>query len=203
MLRELNRLILVTSIAAFAADTEHSRFDPGPAGRYSNHQTSSGVTVAASAFETDDQTRPVFGKVNPYKYGVLPVLVILENKSDHAIRADGIQVRYLGPDRSEIVNTPAPELRFLQGAKPPKPVASPLPSGIPGIGRKVKQPLAEWEIEGRAFAARMIPPGESASGFFYFQTGHRSGSKLYVAGLRDARSGQELFYFELPLENVR
>ncbi len=49
----------------------------------------------------------------------------------------------------------------------------------------------------------MIPPGESASGFFYFQTGHRSGSKLYVSGLRDAISGQEILYFELPLENVR
>ena len=131
------------------------------------------------------------------------MLVVIENKSADAVRADGIKVQYVGPDRSEIVNTPPQELRFLGGARPPKPVANPLPMGIPGMGRKAKQPLGEWEIEGRAFAAKMIPPGESASGFFYFQTGHRTGSKLVISGLRDARSGQEILYFELGLEAVR
>jgi hypothetical protein len=78
----------------------------------------------------------------------------------------------------------------------------PRPLGLPPSS-KIKQPLGEWEIEGRAFAAEMIPPGESASGFFYFQTGHRSGSTLFVSGLRDAASNQELIYFELPLAAVR
>jgi hypothetical protein len=200
---ELKRLILLTSIAAFAADTEHARFDPGPAARYANRQTSSGVTVAASAFETDDQARPAFGKVNPYKYGALPVLVIIENKSKDAIRADRIKVQYVSPGRDEIGNTPPRELRYLHGAQAPKAVSNPLPMGLPGLGRKKDPPLAEWEIEGRAFEAKMIPPGESASGFFYFQTGHRSGSKLIVSGLTDANSGQELLYYELQLENVR
>jgi hypothetical protein len=34
----------------------------------------------------------------------------------------------------------------------------------------------------------------------YFRTGHRSGSNLYVTGLREAGSGKELFFFEIPLE---
>jgi len=53
----------------------------------------------------------------------------------------------------------------------------------------------------RAFAARMLPPGDSASGFVYFQTGHRNGSRLYLTGLRDAATNTELFYFEIPLES--
>ena len=65
-----------------------------------------------------------------------------------------------------------------------------------------KNPLAAWEIEGRAFAAKMLPSGQSASGFFYFQTGHRSGSTLYVTGIREASTGKELFYFEVPLDKV-
>jgi hypothetical protein len=48
----------------------------------------------------------------------------------------------------------------------------------------------------------MIPPGQSAGGFFYFQTGHRSASAAYVSGIRKARSGKELFYFEIPLKNA-
>ncbi len=193
----------MTSIAAFAAGPDHARFDPGPAEHYPNHQTSAGVTVAASVFETDDQARPAFGKVNPYKHGVLPVLVIIENRTKDAIRADAIQARYVGPGRDETPSTPARDLRYLGGVKAPKSVASPLPLGLPGIGRKKNPPLAEWEIEGRAFEAKMIPPGETASGFFYFQTGHRSGSKLFLSGLRDANSGQDLLYYELPLERVR
>jgi hypothetical protein len=45
----------------------------------------------------------------------------------------------------------------------------------------------------------MLPPGESASGFVYFQTSHRPGSVLYITGIRDAASRRELFYFEIPL----
>jgi hypothetical protein len=46
----------------------------------------------------------------------------------------------------------------------------------------------------------MLPAGESASGCFYFQTRFRGGSTLFLSGLRQAASGKELFYFELPLE---
>jgi hypothetical protein len=62
-----------------------------------------------------------------------------------------------------------------------------------------KNPLAEWEIEGRAFTADMIPPNDKAGGFFYFQTAPRGNANVIVSGLRDAKSGQELFFFEIPL----
>ena len=54
--------------------------------------------------------------------------------------------------------------------------------------------------EGRAFAAKMLPPGESASGFFYFQVPHRAGSVLYITGIREASTRRELFYIEIPFE---
>jgi hypothetical protein len=62
-----------------------------------------------------------------------------------------------------------------------------------------KNPLDTWEIEGRAFAAQVLPPGQSASGFFYFQTGYQKGSSLYLSGMSEAESGQELLYFEIPI----
>ena len=189
------------SIAVFAED--RARFEPRPILQYPNHQTSGGVTAAASVFETDDQARLAFGKVNPYKHGVLPVLVIIQNDSKTAIRTDRIQAEYIGPDRSKVENTPAADVRFIEGPRQPSMTPGPWPGGIPHIGGNKKPPLSEWEIEGRAFAAKMIPPGQSASGFFYFQTGHRSGSTLYVSGLRDAATGQELMFFELLLEKVR
>jgi hypothetical protein len=75
----------------------------------------------------------------------------------------------------------------------------PIP-GLPPHTSQKKNPLDAWEIEGRAFAARMLPPNESASGFFYFRAFYRSGSILFLQGVREASTGRELFYFEIPLD---
>ena len=81
--------------------------------------------------------------------------------------------------------------------RPPKiPGQSPLP--LPR--REKKGPLNVWEIEGRAFLARMLPTADSASGFFYFQTEYKTGSRLYLNGVKDAASGKDYFYFEVPIE---
>jgi hypothetical protein len=64
-----------------------------------------------------------------------------------------------------------------------------------------KNPLDEWEIEGHAFAAQMLAPGQTASGFFYFQTGLQRGATIYLRGMTDASSGKELLFFELPLSS--
>jgi len=56
------------------------------------------------------------------------------------------------------------------------------------------------QFEGRAFGAKMLPPGESAHGFVYFFTGHRTGSRIYLTGIQQAATGKELFYFDVPLD---
>jgi hypothetical protein len=203
MLFDFKRWLLLTSIAvAFAADKEHGKFVPLPVEQYPNHQTETGVTVAALPYETKDQAAPAFGKVNPYEYGVLPILVVIKNGGKTAIQANRIHVQYMWPDRTKIDSTPARDVRYIGAKSPNGRVPMPRPLGLP-TSHKVKQPLGEWEIEGRAFAAEMILPGETASGFFYFQTGHRSGSTLFVSGLRDPATNRELIYFELPLAAVR
>ena len=42
--------------------------------------------------------------------------------------------------------------------------------------------------------------GETASGFFYFRTFFRGGATLLLRGMRQAATGKELFYFEIPLD---
>ena len=191
------RLFLLTSIAAaFAADKETARFEVKPASEYKARQTNAKVTIAAQAFVSDDEARPAFGKNNPYKFGVLPMLVVIQNDSSESIKVDEIKAEYISPDRARVVATPARDVRFLTG--PSKPNVTIGPTG-PKLGKQKKNPLDSWEIEGRAFAAKMIPPGQSASGFFYFQAGFQRGATLYVTGLKEARTGNELFYYEIPL----
>jgi hypothetical protein len=194
----LKRLILMTSITvALAADKDKPKLEIHAAASYPLHMTSQGVTIAAVPYETEEQAKTAFGKVNPNAHGILPILVVVENSSPNTVRLDGIKLEYVAQGDVRIENTPAQDVRFLQGPRQPK--MSPGPTGGVHVSRN-KNPLAEWEIEGRAFSAKMIPPNDKAGGFFYFQTGSRGGAKLIVSGLRDAKSGQELFFFEIPLQ---
>jgi hypothetical protein len=192
-------LVLLLSIAAASA-ADKDKFEVGSAGSFPAKQTVSQVTIGVSPYDSDAKAKTAFGKLNPYKHGILPVLVVIQNDSPTAVRLDEIQVEYHGPNRTKVEATPASEVRFASGPKEPR--VTPAPTVGVGIGRR-KNPLDTWEIEGRAFAAKMIPPGESAHGFFYFQTGLQRGANIYLTGLKDAASGKELFYFEIPLDESR
>jgi hypothetical protein len=196
-------VMLTVSIAA-GGEKDAPNFVAGAASSYPNKQSSEQVTVAADVYETGDKVKTAFGKHSPYDSGVLPVLVVIANDSDKAINVDHLKVEYIAPGGEKVAATPAQDLRFLRGASRPGVNPAPLPiPGIPQTTRGKKNPLSDWQIEGRAFAAKVIPPHDSASGFFYFQTGHRSNSKLYLSGIMVPATGKELFYFEVPLPSVQ
>ena len=190
-------LLLAASISVYASDNDKAPFQPSPASSYKQKQTISGVTVAAEAYDSPAQADDAFGKLDPYRYGVLPVLLVIQNDGKHTIKLDRMLAQYITPNRQQIEATPAADVPYLLAPKNPAVLKSP----IPGVGKPKKSPLLNPVIGARAFAARMLPPGDSASGFVYFQTGHRNGSKLYLTGLRDANTNEDLFYFEIPLES--
>src|SRR5271169_2472414 len=91
------RLALLLSIAAaFAADKE-TPFKAAPASSYAHRQTNDKVTIGVDAFSSADKVKTAFGKLNPYQYGVLPVLVVIQNDSDKTIRLDRLKAEYVGP----------------------------------------------------------------------------------------------------------
>ncbi len=194
-------LAAIVSIAfasmGHAAD-DKTTFAAKPASAYPHKMTSEKVTIAAEAFITDEQTKEAFGKVNPWRFGVLPVLVVIQNDTAQALRVERATFVYVLPDRRKVEAIPASEVRFLQGPNQPRR----LPGQAPPIKiMKGKQnPLAEWEIEGRAFTAKAIPPGGSASGFVYFQPPTTSdAASLYISGLINAVTGAELYYFDIEM----
>jgi len=181
--------------AAFAADKE-APFKAAPAASYAHHQVNGAITIGVDPYVSGEKIKTAFGKLDPYQYGILPVLVVIQNDGKEAIRLDRLKVEYVGPT-TRVRATPSRDVRYTRG--PDRPAAVPGPLGkIAGKGKK--NPLDAWEIDGRAFAAQMLPAGQTASGFFYFQTGLETGSTIYISGMSEASSGKELFYFELPLQ---
>jgi hypothetical protein len=167
----------------------------GTASSYPNHQTQEKITVGAAAYTTAEQASTAFGKVNPYAHGILPVLVVIENGTGKTLRVD-LHAEWEDLDRRHIDAMPPGDVVLFNGVRkaPGIPNSSPIPH------RKTHGPLNTWEIEGRAFAAKLIPPGESASGFVYFESNFQPGSHLVLNGLKDAATGQDYFFFEIPLD---
>jgi hypothetical protein len=180
---------------ALAADKP--TFQVKPVDQYSDKQTNDGVTIAAEVFTTDDQAKTAFGKLNPWSHNILPVLVVLRNDSPNAVRVEKLHFEYELPDHSKVDAIPASDVKYSKGPNRPKMAVGPL-GGIKVGGSK--NPLNIPEIEVRAFSAKMIPPGETASGFVYFETDVTSaGALLYITGLQNASTGKDLYYFEIPL----
>ena len=182
--------------AAFAADKE-APFRAAPAASYPHHQTNGAITIGVDPYASGEKVKSAFGKLDPYQYGILPVLVVIQNDGREAIRLDRIKVEYVGPGSHRVDATPAKDVRYAHG--PERPSVYPGPGGRIKLKSK-KNPLDAWEIDGRAFAAQMLPAGQSASGFFYFQTGVQTGSTIYISGMTEAGTGKELIYFDVPLQ---
>jgi hypothetical protein len=194
-------IVLFAGFAVAGAADKEPRFAPAPASSYAFRQSNEKVTIAAVPYTTEEQVRSAFGKLDPNKYGILPMLVVIQNDSNQTLRLDNIKIQYISPGGTHIDATPAKDVPYVSGhIKRPTIENTPLPTGSPRVSRK-KNPLAGGQLEVREFSARMLPPGQQASGFFYFQTLHRRGSKLYLTGIREAGSERELFYFEIPLSN--
>lgn len=199
-------VLILLSIAVFllpsakGADKDKPRFVAGAASSYAGHQTLDKITIAAVPFLTDEQIKSAFGKADPLRYGVLPVLVVLENGTGKALRLDLQAELVTADERHQEAVSPDDVQRTGANLKPRRvpggstPLPIPLPKGIK------KGPLNVWEIEGRAFAAKFLPPGESASGFFYFLGEHEPGQRLYLTGVKDASTGKDFFYYEVPLQ---
>jgi hypothetical protein len=195
--------IVILSIAALAGDDkDKARFSPAPAPSYPNHQTLDKITLAAIPYVTEEQAKQAFGKVNPAQHGVTPVLVVLQNDTGKALRLD-LQAELVDPGNRHLEATPASDVVYLDTSvkRPRMPGTTPYPNPFPKKAKK--GPLNTWEIEGRAFAPKMLPAGESANGFFYFQTELIPGSHLYLTGIKEAATGKDYFYFEVPLESVK
>jgi hypothetical protein len=197
-MRRVALIVLLSIPAAMAVDKDKGRFVPGPAASYPGHLTQEGITIAAIPYTTEEQAKSAFGKVNPYQRGILPVLVIIQNGTGKALRMD-LKVQFEDPDNHHLDAIPAEDVIYYQGVRKPPTIGPTTSLPIPLPRSKKKGPLNTPEIVNRALSVKLVPPGESVYGFFYFEAQYRPGSKLYLNGLSDASSGKEYFFFDLPL----
>lgn len=191
-------VLALSAVALTAAEG----FRVSQAETYAAKQSQGGIVLAVKPYHTEDLAKEAFGKGEPHKFGILPVLVVITNGGDAPIKLDKMHARYVPARSREGIESITAQDLFFFNPKGHKPKQRRIP-GVGTMGPKVKKgPLARQEFSDREFSVPVVLPGETVSGFFYFDIGMGndplSGS-IYVAGLNNMSTGQELFYFEVPL----
>jgi hypothetical protein len=185
-------IALLSITSGFIAGAE-KRFEAGAPEQY-DHQENEQVVVGAKAFESSEETRRVFGKkMDLNRFGVLPVLLVIKNNRPKALDLNGIEVKLVPKEGQSVIPLePANVLTIARPVKPPKVNAGPIP-------HIHKESMDELPIVEKAFMAKIVPPGQQVSGFFYFQANSEPGLKFLVQGVFERASGKQIVYFEIPL----
>ena len=191
-------LLMISAVALPAADG----FQVNPADSYAAKQSQAGVVLAVKPYHTEALAKEAFGKGEPHKYGILPVLVVITNSGEAPIKLDKMHARYVPAGSREGIESITAQDLFFFNPKGHEPKQRRIP-GVGTMGTKVKKgPLARQEFADREFSAPVVLPGETVGGFFYFDVGTNRDpltGAVYVAGLTNMTTSQDLFYFEIPL----
>ncbi len=160
------------------------------------------VTIAIDPYDMPDKTSGVFS-VDYKNAGFLPVRLIISNDGDKPLVLTGMKVEFVTLHKTKIQPATSDDIyrRIAKVQRPDKPRPVPLP--IPRKQKPAVSAEAQREIENSRFLAHAVDPHSTAAGFLYFDVSGISnpmaGATLYVSGVTDS-SGQELMYFEIPLE---
>jgi hypothetical protein len=198
-MRECRFVFLSIAFGAALIGASTPAFHPGKAADYPN-QSSEQVIIGAKPFDSRELVVQAFGKkLDPLRYGILPVLVVVENHRQQTLDLQNLEVTLVAADGRHI-GASTPEELFYKGTPKHGPSSTgqvPLPIPIPLP--KAKNPMNGNELQDRSFAARFVAPGDSVSGFFYFAARSEAGDTLYINGLHEEPSHKQLLYFEFPL----
>lgn len=161
--------------------------------------------IAVDPYDTADKTAGVFS-IDFRPEGLLPVLLVLSNDNDDAISLADMKVLLVTRNRVKIWPFDNDDIyRRIAHKKESRnvPVPNPLPIPLPRKSKRQVSSQVEFEVEGAQFMARAVEPRSTRSGFLFFNVegipNAMAGAHLVISGLADTK-GNELFYFEIPLE---
>jgi hypothetical protein len=195
--------VLLSCLGAVAAK-EFAMPAAQPARTYPAHDDHSTekVVVAVDPYDVEDKASTF--SVNFRNYGYLPVFFVITNDGDEPVSLVGMKAELNTKNRSRLYPASTDDLvRRLShpsrnDRQPTLPIPLPRKEVKGGVSRKT------WdEIERAQFGAKAVEPHSTARGFLFFDISDISnplaGASFYLMGVHDAK-GNELMYFEIPLE---
>lgn len=173
-----------------------------PARSYPAHDdhTNEGVSLGLDPYDSADKTS-IFS-VHYNDIGFMPIFVVITNDGDQPISLTGSKVELVTHDRTKI--PPATDDDIYRRISRPVTGVSTNPLPWPKKTKGAVSKEAQDEVQNSQFAAKAVEPHSTQSGFMFFDVAGidapLAGARFYLTGVHDAK-GNELMYFEVPLEN--
>ena len=160
---------------------------------------SEAVTLALDPYDMADKAS-IFS-VHYNEVELMPIFVVISNDGDLPVSLSGMKAELITVNRTKIPPATEDDI-YRRIARPPGNI-NPHPLPWPKKAKGSVSKDAMDEIQNAQFAARAVEPHGTQSGFMFFDVSEIStplaGANFYLTGVRDAK-GNELMYFEIPLE---
>ena len=173
-----------------------------PAKTYPAHDEHPLENVAVGADPYDLAEKTTIFSVRYSEIGFMPIFVVVTNDGSQPVELSGMKAQLVTVNRAKLA--PANEDDIARRLTRPSANTNKYP--IPFPTKKIKGGLSKQaleEIQNAQFVAKAVEPHSTQSGFLFFDVSDLStplaGAHFYLTGVRDAK-GNELMYFEIPLE---
>ena len=159
------------------------------------------VTVAVDVYNTAPKDDIFITHYN--QEGILPILLVITNDGDQPVTLKEIRAQWVTARGAKLealdVEDVFRRVAHIQGSSNPRTVG---PITLPGGNKNKKAQQQLDEIMRAHFAAELVEPHTTRSGFLFFDVENVqqpvAGAHFYLTGARDGK-GNELMYFEIPL----
>ena len=187
--------ILLLALDLLVAGYKIRNIEIKPAGEYTSHQSLQNIVIGARAFDTEEEILFVFDTKKLYQKQIMPVLVVVENNNDFAIRVSGSNI-YLsdaGVNRRSIPYTQV----LLAIAKRKKSSYSPHEDVLL---RNIKNKNMVADFERKNFGEKLIAPHSDDFGIVFFELIQlNAGVRIYIPNITNLETQQYLMFFDFDL----
>lgn len=170
-----------------------------PAREYPAHQDFQKITIAADPCDTEEKTIELFDTDKLHKKQIMPVLLVIENNNDFAIRLHEKGIFFVASDDT---NFPAMSyvdvLLHISMRKPLTSISTRREVLIHSVGNKEMV----MDFEHKAFGEKLIAPHSSDYGVVFFPLPEEedlAGTRLYLPGVYNVTEDEEMMFFEFEL----
>jgi hypothetical protein len=194
-------LVLTATFCAAAKDFVMPKAQPAKSYPAHDSHAAEAVTVALDPYDMADKA-DIFS-VHYSEEGLLPIFLVITNDGEQPVTLSGMKAQLVSVNRTKMSPATVDDIyRRLS-----RPSTSTAPSPLPFPRKRVKGTVGKQaleEIQRAQFGARAVEPHTTQAGFLFFDVSGIStplaGARFYLTGVRDGK-GDELMYFEIPLEN--
>jgi hypothetical protein len=169
-----------------------------PAADYNYRQDFQNIVIAAEAYLTQEETQELFDTKRLYERQIMPVLVVVQNNNDFAVRLRGDSIFFVDKNRTQFPPIPYEEVllrislnRKLSSQSTRRELL------LHGVNRDMR-----LDFEHKAFGEKLIAPHESDHGIVFYprpEDANLFGSRIFIPEIYNLTENEQLIFFEFPI----